>query len=349
MRLAEEQFDEEEAVVIRAIVRANLKTLVRKRGIVRRGQHAKHHSCVRGRFSVLGTVPENLRRGVFAKEASFNAWVRFSNGTWSDDRKSDAHGMAIKLLDVSGKMLLDNTNRCQDFILVDHPVYFTSTLDEYRIFNRYYTRILDFLRNWNSFLGFLPKFLSFLQASFMLRFFYPSLFSRARAFASKRPFSPLAIDYFSTTPYLLGDRCAVKYMARSLQPEVGPVNNRDGLSLALAAQLRTGVARFEFGVHLQEDAVSHPIEDATVDWAENGAPFVPIAVLEIPQQEISGRGSDELAENIAFSPWNSLSSHRPLGVVNRIRKEVYLVMANLRHKANGVKSEILVKSNVKEE
>ncbi len=341
MLLAEEILNKNEDVAIQQIVDFNLKTLFMRNGIVRRGQHATHHGCVRGSFHVLDDIPDNLRQGIFAKEASFDALVRFSNGMRRDDRKFDAHGMAIKLLNVEGRMLLDDRSKHQDFVLVDNPVYFTATLAEYEIFNRYFTRILDFSRHWRSFKGFLPRLLRLIHASLALRFLHRSLFSRATAFASRRISSPLSTDYFSTTPYLCGEGCAVKYFARSRQAALDClVTEEDGLSNALRNQLSEGIALFDFGVCIQKDVRLHPIEDSTVDWAKNGAPCVNLAVLEILRQEVPNRDANGVAEYIAFSPWNSLSSHRPLGIVNRIRKQVYLIMADRRHRDNGIRDDL---------
>src|SRR5262245_39604073 len=63
---------------------------------VPRGQHMKAHGCVRARIVVPSGLPDSLRHGVFAEPREFNAYIRFSNGKGRDDRKGDAHGMAIK-------------------------------------------------------------------------------------------------------------------------------------------------------------------------------------------------------------------------------------------------------------
>src|SRR4051812_44746890 len=74
-------------------------------GVVGRAQHRKHHGCVSAIFQVADDVPEELRHGVFASPgARFNTLIRFSSGRQQDDSKEDAHGMAIKLLDVQSKL-----------------------------------------------------------------------------------------------------------------------------------------------------------------------------------------------------------------------------------------------------
>lgn len=73
----------------------------------KRGQHRKHHGCARAIFRVAPDIPAALRHGIFAHPRDFEAYVRFSNGRVIDDRRADAHGMAIKLLGVEGEKLLD--------------------------------------------------------------------------------------------------------------------------------------------------------------------------------------------------------------------------------------------------
>jgi hypothetical protein len=40
-------------------------------------------------------------------------------------------------------------------------------------------------------------------------------------------------------------------------------------------------------------------------------------------------------EDLFFSPWNSLTVHRPLGGINRLRKKVYEKGSRLRDAADG--------------
>jgi hypothetical protein len=45
----------------------------------------------------------------------------------------------------------------------------------------------------------------------------------------------------------------------------------------------------------------------------------------------------EFCENLAFNPWRVLPEHRPLGGLNRVRKNLYQESAGFRHEANDVK------------
>src|SRR5262249_50680255 len=87
---------------------------------VRRGQHPKHHACVRARFVVEPSLAPGYRSGLFQPGKVYDAWVRFSNGVQTDDRKPDAHGMAVKLVGVEGPKVLEAEKDAttHDFVMV---------------------------------------------------------------------------------------------------------------------------------------------------------------------------------------------------------------------------------------
>jgi hypothetical protein len=103
------------------------------RGPVLRGQHGKQHGCVRAEFTVASDIPAEMRFGVFKDPGkTFDALVRFSNARKLDDREPGGHGMAIKLLNVSGEKLGDEPDSLtQDFVLFDLPVFFVGNLIQY--------------------------------------------------------------------------------------------------------------------------------------------------------------------------------------------------------------------------
>jgi hypothetical protein len=41
-------------------------------------------------------------------------------------------------------------------------------------------------------------------------------------------------------------------------------------------------------------------------------------------------GREHACERIAFNPWHCLTDHRPLGNMNRARREIYDAMAKFR-------------------
>ena len=72
------------------------------------------------------------------------------------------------------------------------------------------------------------------------------------------------------------------------------------------------------------------------EWKEDQAPFHEVATIYIPRQNFDSPGQSEFAENISFNPWHALPEHRPLGIINRIRKVVYDHTSRVRHEMNSV-------------
>lgn len=309
-----ERGDRREAERIAELVALNLATLPTNTCPLRRGQHPKHHGCVEASFRVRDDVPEHLRHGVFAQARQFRALVRFSNGRVDDDRRSDAHGMAIKLLDVSGVKLLANREHetVQDFVLVDSETFFTGDAGDYARVNR-----ATMGKRWTRLFAWL---------ALLAR---PRLLHRVSAFIAKQPGSPLDIAYFSTVPYRLGE-AAVKYaVVPREQRAAGSVDSPDGLAAVLRDQLSEGTASFNFCVDVQSDARAHPIEDPTISWSARGAKRVVLAELLISSQLVDP--ASPFAENLLFSPWHALPAHEPLGYINRARAPIYRAMGEARH------------------
>jgi len=321
--------DNPEQGTLQELLNVNLETADSTPHRAKRGQHAKHHGAVRAVFSIADNIPEDLRTGLFAKQGTYEAIIRFSNGSAADDRSADAHGMAIKLLDVPGEKLRDGQDQtmAQDFILVDSEVFFTGNLTEYLMFSA------GFLRGRRN-----P--LRKLLFGLRMFLFHRPLLRRALAFASNSPRSPLESEYFSSVPYAFG-HTAAKFVVKPRAPSKSSpeLSSPDGLSKVLVSHLAAGSAIFDFGVDVQTDARTQPIEDPTVKWSvQAGARRAWVAVITIPRQTVDPQSL--LAENIAFSPWHALAAHRPLGAINRARRPIYHDLAKKRHELNGYRSDV---------
>ncbi len=301
-----------------------------QQGCIRRGQHAKATGCVRAVFTVRDDVPVDLRHGVFRRPGqSFPAVVRFSNSaeTIDPDRRAAARGMAVKLLAVGGASAVPGADhRCQDFLTVNHPVFPFATPAEFVQFFR--------LRA--------TPVVGDLLAAAWFAVFHPKHMASAMAILGKDVASPL-LSNWSCSPYWLGPPGtvggrAVKYslVLRCAGPT--PLTDRrhrpdDYLWQALAQHLRTREAVFEFRVQLQTDPVAMPVEDASVEWDETVSQPIPVASLTIGVQDIASTEGQALAEEceaMAFSPWNALAEHRPMGGINRLRQAVYLASQAMR-------------------
>lgn len=325
MKLGEEFKPKGEDEAIARIVDLVLETLdgYGSTRPVPRAQHAKTHGCVRAQFEVVADVPPDLRVGLFAAPRTYDAWVRFSSSTVppkADDRR-DAHGMAIKVLGVPGEKEIDDGLGSQDFALVNHDVFFCRDAAHCLDFAlAMKTSLPPKVRTWAYF--FPPRPAAWQRREFV---------ALARVVAAKIR-NPLEIRYWSQTPYALGPGQAAKYSA---VPRGGAGLRRprgaDGLTEAMARSLRSFPVTFDFLVQRQVDARTMPVEDPTVTWNESASPFLRVATIRIPMQELVAA---DAVDALAFSPWHALAEHRPLGGINRVRRAVYVDAARLRRERN---------------
>lgn len=280
----------------------------------------KHVGCLKADFSVAADLADELRVGIFATQQTFPTWIRFANASNQPDTEKDFRGMSLKLMGVDGDKLLGSSNT-QDFILNSHPVLFVGNPQDFR--------------------DFVEISIDSSPVRFFLNPFSPHIKEFRIVLAGrKNHVSHLSIPYWSTTPYLFGEGRAVKYSVKSCRQSnnTKPTGKlKDGyLRAAMREQMATAGACFDFLVQFQTDAQLMPLEDATVAWDEDLSPFRKVARIEIPPQSFESPEQMEFCENLAFNPWQSLPEHRPLGGINRVRKDLYKTLAEFRHQNNGV-------------
>lgn len=317
----EAKYAEKISAVIEASIRKQYTT-----GHARRDAHPKAHGCVKAQFHVLATVPNQLAKGMFIPDKTYPAWIRFSNGDGDATRadiKGDVRGMAIKLLDVTGKKLLQDEDQAstQDFILINHPVFFANEP------KRYLSLVSDVSGGFFS--KALIPFALGIKGSLI-----------AMETTSSKISNPVQTRYWSAVPYQLGigaDRLAVKYSARSCTNVVDPIPSNpehNYLRAALRNTLHQGDACMDFYIQ-PRTSKDMAIEDSMTEWKESQAPFYKVATIIIPKQEFDTPEQNQFCENLSFSPWHSLAEHKPLGVTNRMRKVIYDHISRLRHEMNS--------------
>lgn len=335
-RLGEEHIppDEERfsALVLDQVVRM-FKSAARSGKHFLRGFHAKSHGGVECMFTVEPGLPPELRVGLFAEPKTYRALIRFSNGSPAvqPDSNYDVRGMAIKVFDVPGPKVLEHEKESttQDFLLCNQPSFFVRNVRDYADFTRAgATRSVLSLLGY--FLGLNP-----------FRWKFAEIRNLAVAMFQRVP-SPLAIEYYSQTPYRFGEGAAVKYavLPRSLVLAASGANVAfpDYLRVVMAEHLKRSGATFDFMVQRQTCPSKMPIEDPVVEWPESKSPYRKVATIWIPVQEFDTPDKNVAVENMSFTPWHCLPEHRPLGGINRVRRAVYETIARLRRDLNGVPS-----------
>jgi hypothetical protein len=98
----------------------------------------------------------------------------------------------------------------------------------------------------------------------------------------------------------------------------------------LEETLRSQQVLFEFQVQLRTSEKTMPVEDATVQWPESDSPYRTVALLLIPRQEINTEEQQAISRQLSFNVWHALADHRPLGGINRLRREAYPISAAWR-------------------
>jgi hypothetical protein len=296
-------------------------------GNARRDAHPKAHGCVKAEVHIADDLPSALAKGMFIPGRTYQSWIRFSNGSGDPtraDMKGDARGMAIKILGVPGKKLLEDDldATTQDFVMINHPVFFATDPARY----------LSFMQDVNS--G--PLYRKLL-IPYDLGAWGTLIALETR---SSKISNPVQTRYWSMVPYQLGtdsDRKAVKYSARPCSATVDPIPKQpshDFLRDALRNTLQAGDACMEFLVQ-PRISDSMDVEDSRTEWKESQAPFFTVATIRIPKQIFDTVEQNAFCENLSFAPWHALPEHKPLGVTNRLRKIIYQHISRLRHQMNG--------------
>jgi hypothetical protein len=329
LKIAEEAVAPDEAATIQRLIEVSKETTKERkedsetgfggRQDVKRFNQPRNIGCVRADFSVEPGLPPELAVGLFGSAETYPAWIRFANATDEPDTEKDFRGMSIKVMGVPGPKLL-GSGQSQDLVLNSHPVLFVGNAED--------------------FLSFAEKSLSSSPILFFFNPFNPHIkeFRIVMAGRQNHP-SHLTIPYWSTTPYLHGEGQAVKYKAQPCNESdlEAPDDPTPGyLQEAMRKQLAYGGACFDFMVQLQTDPKAMPVEDATEEWDESESPFQKVATIEIPQQGFVTKTRMNFCENLAFNPWHTTAEHRPLGGLNRARKDLYSELAAYRHELNGV-------------
>lgn len=292
------------------------------RHVAVRGTHKKTVACLKGELTVEKNLPEDLSIGLFKEEKTYPTWIRLSRTFFETDMKRDSSSFSFKVLDVPGEKILDQNATTQDFTMRNDPTFYVKNIPDF----------IDFARNRKT----------------PLRFFFPSfnpLKWRLRELKNlSRPMrrrcrNPLEEQYWSEVPYLYGSR-AIKY---SVKPH--PENRwqhsypitENYLRKVVTDYIEDHSAAFDFLVQFQSDPINEPIEDPTIEWK---TPFIKVATIRIPPQDITDPEHMERGENLSFNPWHSLPEHRPIGGLNRARKLIYSEISKARHERNHVDEDL---------
>jgi hypothetical protein len=255
----------------------------------------------------------DFQAGFAQPGAAYRAIVRFSNasGSAEPDHAKDLRGVALRV------RVDDDTSH--DLLMTNWPVSHARDARQFVEFAKAtagsgVSRILGLVR---------------LAATFgpgeTLRMV------RNVTAARKRPVrSVFTQTYWSRGAMTWGPTLAVRYLLRPAPgTDEGPAPSASDpayLSHEARRRLAAGDVRLELCVQRYVDERTTPIEDTAVEWTEQAAPPEPVAVLTLRQAEAGSADAQARAraiDGLAFNPWNSTETFRPLGNLNRARKAAY--------------------------
>jgi hypothetical protein len=322
---------------------------------VLRGVHPKDHGCVEASFTVSPTLAPEYRVGVFRKPGQqFRAAIRFSNAAPlvtpdsldpPPEKPVPAHGsrgMAIKLYDVHGPRLLpDEGERTQDFLMINQPAFAFANIDDYEALSQI---LVDKNDDASSF--FARLFPPFPQAVRDRASVTRTIIGRIKSLTFPQiafqppPLSPFDNRYFSAAPFSFGKGRVMKFSASPVNPVTGELGDKIMRPDYLREALRERIARaggkdicFDFQVQVRDPSsldIDTDMENMCTIWDEAIYPFVTVARIAIPPQDVATPERQEFCETLFYTPWHGLDDHRPLGGINRMRLKVYETSAQKR-------------------
>lgn len=283
-------------------------------------------------------------------------------------RQNGSRGMAVKVFDVEGDMLsTDNGRSNQDFLMINTPEFAFANVRDYvrleRILARdplgadpgpyFFPAVLALLGE--------PKDgepaevtgkRQFLQNAVAkdpllnklskedLKGTFASL-KVAGEISQQTVRNPMQVQYFGAAPFLFGKGQAMKFSAApctatTQEPFVAITADDPSENYLHEALSRTinGEQDVHYDFKIQVRSVDDDglnIEDATTTWPDEEASYVSVAriTIKVPQSPNTPEALEH-CEKLAFSPWHSLADHRPLGGINRLRRQVYSSSAKHR-------------------
>jgi hypothetical protein len=255
----------------------------------------------------------------------------------------------VKIFGIEGRTLLEDEpdSHTFDYALINHPAFFVNTLAHYVFIQTLFANIgvappanqspedkqaevHRFLYNWVTGKGTLPpeewaweELGAFLQLT------------------QHKPVNLLLSTYWTMGAVRHGDFVAKVRVApvssfadRVVQRALDLTAATEVFRPALVSELRARPYEFDVQVQLSTDLTRMPVEKPTVTWPETLSPFVTVAKLRLPRQDIGGDDNLARMDATSMTAWRVTEAHRPLGNIMRSRKEIYRHSSLLRHEKN---------------
>jgi hypothetical protein len=331
---------------IKAHLRKNNELQLKKNdGHAIRDAHAKSHGILRGELKVHAGLPEHLSQGMFAEPGkTYPVIARLSTtaGAIRSDQVRGVRGLAIKVLGVPGPRVLPDNETTQDFVFVNHKVFPTGDAKEYLTKGVPLAWVLA----RTSDRALLVVNAALRGAKRLLKRFGSELPDSIGLFAGENTYT-LGDTFYSAAPLRFGDyvaKISVAPSSESVTALIGKTVSADAgpeaHTKAVVDFFRDNSAEYVVSAQLLTDAptmtIEDAIEDAKVEWSEDDSPYQPVATITYPVQVAYSNDRRCFGDDVLeFNSWRAIADHRPLGSINRLKREVYLASSEFRHEKNG--------------
>ena len=309
--------------------------------------HAKGYGLVSAEVEILDGLPPAYAQGIYATPGRHDALIRFSNGVahlGADATLSNALGLALKMFNIAGTTLLDDEPDAGtfDYNTINMPVFFCNTVAHYLFIQQLFTDVSSyFARGKAGAHQLLTEYLTGKGTLAEKDWAWDELLAFL-AMAQLPPVNVLLSTYWTMGAVRHGDFVAkvrfapVPAFADAVEHRVVDLaSDADAYRRALEVELKQRPFEFDLQVQLCTNLEQMPVQDVTVEWLEALSPFVTVAKVRLPAQDISGADNLEKMDALSFTPWRVTAEHAPLGEIQRVRKEVYRRSSIARHRLNG--------------
>ncbi|MFC0409773.1 catalase family protein [Roseomonas elaeocarpi] len=315
-----------------------LETTAKEDGHAVRSVHAKAHAILEGRMVVADNLPPELAQGVFACPGEHKVYMRISTnaGDILPDTISLPRGLALKVLDVEGKRLPGAAGTTQDFIMVNGPVFQAKTADKFLGNLKMLAATTNRMEGVKEVVSSVARGLNTALSAVGIES------TKLQSLGGAPNVNPLGETYYSVTPFRYGDYIA-KFSVAPVAPallahkdqQIDASDDPDAIRDAVRSEMQSIDGVWEFRVQLCRDLEKQPVEDPTVEWDEEEAPFRTVATITAPRQDSWDPAQVQAVnEEMHFMIWTGLAAHQPLGNINRARREAYIHSTQFRERFN---------------
>ena len=315
-----------------------LDTTAEDYGHAVRSVHAKAHGILEGSIHIHEGLAPELAQGLFAAPGTHKVFLRLSTnaGDILPDAISLPRGLALKILDVEGERLPGAAGTTQDFIMVNGTVFQAPNAEKFLGNLKMLASTTDRLEGTKTVMSTVLRGVNKALEAVGVES------TKLQSLGGAPNVDPLGETYYSVTPYRYGDYIA-KFSIAPVAPDLTELKGReidatdqpDAIRETVQSEMRSRRGVWELRVQLCLDLENQPVEDPTVEWKEDEAPFRTVATITAePQDSWQNDRVQAVNEEMRFSIWTGLAAHQPLGNINRARRETYRHSAEFRERFN---------------